>query len=65
MRTSFLVPRFYNGLPFRLGIAERKQDAAYFSSFLDDEDEEFFGDYDTLEESSKQLDDENEDGGDE
>ena len=57
MRMSFLVPRFYDGLPFRLGIAERKQDAAYFSSFLDDEDEEFFGDYDTLEESSQQLDD--------
>ena len=48
---------FFYGLLFRLGIAERKQDAAYFSSFLDDEDEEFFGDYDTLEESSKELDD--------
>ena len=42
---------------FRLGIAERKQDAAYFSSFLDDEDEESFGDYDTLEEGSQQFED--------
>ena len=46
----------------RLGIAERKQDAAYFSSFLDDEDEESFGDYDTLEEESSQNLDDNEDG---
>ena len=61
MRMRFLVPCFYNGFPFRLGIAERKQDAAYFSSFLDDEDEESFSDYDTLEESSQQLND-NENG---
>ena len=53
----FFVPCLYNGPLSRLGIAERKQDAAYFSSFLDDEDEEFFGDYDTLEESSQELDD--------
>ena len=51
----FLV--FILVLFFRLGIAERKQDAAYFSSFLDDEDEESFGDYDTLEESSQQFED--------
>ena len=42
-------------LVLRLGITERKQDAAYFSSFLDDEEEEIFGDYDTLEEDSEDL----------
>ena len=40
-------------LVLRLGITERKQDAAYFSSFLDEEEEEIFGDYDTLEEKSE------------
>ena len=44
-------------LVLRLGITERKQDAAYFSSFLDEEEEEeIFGDYDTLEEKSEDLD---------
>ena len=42
-------------LVLRLGITERKQDAAYFSSFLDEEEEEIFGDYDTLEEDSEDL----------
>ena len=52
------ISSFFDGFSFRLGITERKQDAAYFSSFLDDDDEDFFGDYDTLEEKSQQSNDE-------
>ena len=52
------ISSFFDGFSFRLGITERKQDAAYFSSFLDDDDEDYFGDYDTLEEKSQQSNDE-------